>query len=297
MAYLQVIIDEPCSHEPATSCAATDVMVSTDPIRTQIRSGWERTSSFYANDYPQVFQRFAVRLIELINLSPGQQILDVGTGTGIVALEAARRVGASGKVTAIDFAGGMLARARAACKSSRPEVLLARMDAERLGFPDDSFDRVTCAFSLFQFVDMTAALEGMLRALKPGGMLGLSNWGTGFFTPVAAMQRDLFRQFHIRPLLANPLTFNLEGMQALLEAAGFMSIQIICEHVPLWFESPEGVWEWNLAMGPFTAMLESQLSSDERQELESRYIEMLEPLMTSGGVACTFHPLYALASK
>jgi SAM-dependent methyltransferase len=171
------------------------------------------------------------------------------------------------------------------------------MDAEHLGFPSDYFDQVTCAFSLFQFIDMATALSQMRRVLKPGGKLGLSNWGPGFFTPVAEMQRDLFRRFGIRPLLTNHLTFTVESMQALLEAVGFSDIQILSEHVLLWFESPEGIWEWNLAMGPFTVMLEAQLSPTERRELKRQYIEMLEPLRTSEGIACTFHPLYALASK
>jgi ubiquinone/menaquinone biosynthesis C-methylase UbiE len=235
--------------------------------------------------------------VELVDWSPGQRVLDIGVGTGLVALEAAERVGKSGSVIAVDFAWGMLARAGSACDASRPQVLLAQMDAEFLGFPAKSFDRVTCAFSLFQFINMQAALIQIHRVLRLGGIAALSNWGPGFFTPIAPLQRDLFRQYHIRPLLPNPIAFEFDQMRELLQAADFSKPRLICEHTDLWFEDPEEIWEWNLAMGPLPIMLEQQLTPNQRQELKHRYIEMLDPLRTTEGIKCTFHPLYALAEK
>lgn len=251
----------------------------------------------YEKDHPHVFHHFANRVVELVDWSPGQQVLDIGAGTGIVALSAAQRVGLSGKVIAIDFAYGMLSRARGTCHVSRPQVLLAQMDAEFLGFPRESFDRVTCAFSLFQFIDMPQALVQMHRVLRPGGIVALSNWGPEFFTPIGAMQRDLFRQFHLRSLLPNPIAFRPEQIKALLQVGGFSNARLICEHIDHWFDSPEQIWEWNLAMGPFPVMLEQQLTPEQQQELRSRYIQMLGPLTTMHGIKCTFHPLYALAEK
>lgn len=272
-------------------------MSSLNSVRNHIRSGWERTSAYYGRDRPQVFQRFATKLVELVDWSPGQRVLDIGVGTGLVALEAAERVGKSGSVIAVDFAWGMLARAGPACDASRPQVLLAQMDAEFLGFPAKSFDRVTCAFSLFQFINMQEALIQMHRVLRPGGMAASSNWGPGFFTPVGPMQRDLFRQYHIRPLLPNPITFTPDQMKSLLQAAGFSNIRLRYEHIDLWFEDPEEIWDWNFAMGPFPIMLEQQLTLDQQRQLKNRYIDMLEPLRTLDGIKCTFHPLYALAEK
>lgn len=270
---------------------------SLEPIRNKIRSGWERTSTHYGKDRPQVFQRLANRLVELIDWSPGLQILDIGVGTGCVALLAAERAGLSGRVIGVDLAYGMLTRARETPTANRTRVLLSQMDAEFLGFPNESFERVTCAFSLFQFVNMPEALVQMQRVLKPGGQVGLSNWGPEFFTPVGPMQRGLFRQYHLRPLLLNPITFRPDQMREMMRAAGFSDEQIIYEHVDLWFEDPEEIWEWNLAMGPFPIMLEGQLTPDQQRELRQRYVDMLDPLRTVDGIKCTFHPLYALASK
>jgi ubiquinone/menaquinone biosynthesis C-methylase UbiE len=272
-------------------------METKDAVRHQVRRGWEQTSAWYAIDRPQVFQRFGDRLVELLDLSPGQRVLDVGAGTGVVTLRAAERVGAHGQVIAVDFARAMVNQIRAVAQGKWSNILPVQMEAEFLGLPNESFDLIACAFSLFQFVDMARALTELYRVLKPGGQVGFSNWGPEFFAPVAHMQRDLFREYHLRPLLTNPIAFKPEQMRALLETAGLVKIELIQEHVELWFERPEEIWDWSMAMGPFPIMLEQQLTAEQRRELERRYIEMLKPLVTPKGIACTFHPLYALARK
>jgi ubiquinone/menaquinone biosynthesis C-methylase UbiE len=176
-------------------------------------------------------------------------------------------------------------------------VIFYQMDGEQLDFPDASFDTVTCAFSLFQFPDMDRALAEMWRVLKPRGRLGLSNWGPGYFSPVASLQRDLFREFGLRPLLPNPIAFRPDALQALLRKAAFTAVELIEETDEVWFKDPEEVWAFNLDMGPFPVMLQRQLSGGQRKELERQFMTMLQDWMTDRGIRCTFHLLYALAEK
>jgi ubiquinone/menaquinone biosynthesis C-methylase UbiE len=267
-------------------------------IRRLISQGWEDVAAEYARDRLGIFGRYGRRLVELLRPLPGSKLLDVGTGTGVVALQASAWVGPEGLVVGSDIAPAMVSLARqAAAGRGMNGVAFCQMDAEQANFPDASFDALTCAFSLFQFPDMNRALAEMWRVLKPGGRLGLSNWGPGYFSPVASLQRDLFREFGLRPLLANPIAFKPASLGTLLHEADFTAVELIEETDEVWFESPEEAWAFNLDMGPFPVMLQWQLSTERRRQLEEQYTAMLEDLMTDRGIGCKFHLLYALAEK
>jgi ubiquinone/menaquinone biosynthesis C-methylase UbiE len=265
--------------------------------RRLIRLGWEEVATEYARDRLGVFGQFAGRLLELLRPSAGSGLLDVGCGSGAVALRAPAWVGPEGWVVASDFAAAMVHLGSEAARQEAAAITFCLMDAELLGFASASFDAVTCAFSLFQFPDMPQALAEMQRVLKPGGRLALSNWGPGYFSPIAALQRDLFREFNIAPLLTNPITFKPDTLHTLLREAGFTAIELIEEASEVWIENPEEAWAFNLDMGPFPVMLRQQLTGEQQEELVYRFMAMLEDLNTEHGIGCTFHPLYALAKK
>jgi ubiquinone/menaquinone biosynthesis C-methylase UbiE len=192
----------------------------------------------------------------------------------------------------------MVSLAKQAAANQRIDgITFRQMDGEQLDFPEASFDAVTCAFSLFQFPDMHRALAEMWRVLRPGGRVGLSNWGTGFFSPIASLQRDLFREFQLRPLLTNPIAFRADALEGLLDEAAFTAVELFEETDDVWFENPEEVWAFNLDMGPFAIMLQQQLTTGQQKELKQRFAAMLQDLMTDRGIRCTFHLLYALAEK
>jgi ubiquinone/menaquinone biosynthesis C-methylase UbiE len=267
-------------------------------VRRSIRQGWQGVATEYARDRSGIFGKCGIRLLELLRPSPGSKLFDVGSGTGAVALQASAWVGPEGQVAGSDVAMAMATLARQAVAEQRGTgIAFCQMDAERLGLPNASFDSVTCAFSLPQFPDMERALTEMRRVLKPGGRLALSNWGPGYFSPIASMQRDLFRKFGLRPLLTNPIAFKADQLRALLRKTGFTAVELIEETERVWFESPEEIWAFDLDMGPFPVMLRQQLSAERQGELERRFTMMLQELMTDQGIACKFHLLYALAEK
>lgn len=267
-------------------------------VRLLIRQGWEKVAAEYAQDRLGIFERFARRLLDLLHPPPGSTLLDVGAGSGAVALQAAAWVGSEGRVIGSDVAAAMASLAgQAAVEQGTTGVTFCQVDAEQLAFPDASFDTVTCAFSLFQFPDMGRALVEMRRVLKPGGRLGLSNWGPGYFSPIASLQRSLFREFGLRALLPNPLVFKPVRLGTLLHETAFTAVELIEETAQVWFDSPEEAWAFNLDMGPFPVMLRQQLSTERQTELARQFVAMLQDLVTERGIECTFHLLYAVAEK
>ena len=118
----------------------------------------------------RLWKRFT---LGLANLRPGQRALDVAGGTGDLAAGLARQVGTQGLVVLTDINAAMLARGRdrlidAGCIGN---VRYVQANAERLPFPDGSFDCITIGFGLRNVTDKAAALTAMRRALKPGGQL------------------------------------------------------------------------------------------------------------------------------
>jgi demethylmenaquinone methyltransferase/2-methoxy-6-polyprenyl-1,4-benzoquinol methylase len=118
----------------------------------------------------RLWKRFT---LALANLRPGQRALDVAGGTGDLAAGLARQVGPKGVVVLSDINAAMLARGRDRLldEGFAGNVVCVQANAERLPFPDDSFDCITIGFGLRNVTNKPAALASMRRVLKPGGQL------------------------------------------------------------------------------------------------------------------------------
>src|SRR5262245_32397964 len=108
-------------------------------------------------DYEHFANRFvtplARRLIDLAALSRADRVLDVGAGTGVVSLEAARRICPRGRVVSLDLSPVMLdrAQARAVAENLREQISFVVGDAERLEFANQSIDAVLSLFAIMHF--------------------------------------------------------------------------------------------------------------------------------------------------
>ncbi|MBS1870665.1 MAG: class I SAM-dependent methyltransferase [Actinobacteria bacterium] len=122
--------------------------------------------------------RWRAALVDAVPVGAGAHVLDVATGTGMVAAALVRRTGA--RVTALDQSPDMLAGLRA--RLQRDPLLAASIEpllgeAEALPFPDASFDALTFTYLLRYVDDPAAALAELARVVKPGGFVGMVEFG------------------------------------------------------------------------------------------------------------------------
>jgi len=138
------------------------------------RYGWDLAAA----DYEPLWQaQLAVAQAALLvhaELRPGERVLDVACGTGLVTEAAARAVGPDGLVMGVDLSQRMV---DTAAQRGLTNARFARMDAEALALPDEAFDVVLCALGLMYLSAPEQALREMQRVLCPGGRLALLVWG------------------------------------------------------------------------------------------------------------------------
>src|SRR5918994_5588315 len=132
----------------------------------------EAAEVYEARFVPAIFAEWAPHLVEAAGVVPGQAVLDVACGTGVVARTAADRMGGRGRVVGLDINEGMLTVAG----RLRPDIEWRLGDAAGLPFEAGCFDLVLCQAALMFFPDRVGALREMARVTTSGGTVAVQVW-------------------------------------------------------------------------------------------------------------------------
>ncbi len=175
---------------------------------------------------PALFQEWAPRVADAAAVGPGNRVLDVACGTGVLLRACAERVKPGGEPRGLDRNEGMLAVA----KRKLPEAAWHLGVAEELPFEDQSFDRVVSQFGLMFFEDRVTALNEMWRVLCPGGRIAVAVWGSledtpGYAAMTGLLQR-LFGQETARELKAPYVLGDREELRALFADTALSEVTI-----------------------------------------------------------------------
>jgi ubiquinone/menaquinone biosynthesis C-methylase UbiE len=239
------------------------------------RYGWNKAAAHYEQFWASQLRPAQDLMLELSALRPGERVLDLACGTGLVTFRAAEAVGSTGTLAATDIAEDMVARVSE--EASRRGIAgdFRRMDAEVLDFPDESFDAVLCALGLMYVAEPLNALREMRRVLAPGGRAAAVVWG----------ERRKCGWAEIFPIVERrtasdvcPMFFAL-GTGATLartfEDAGFTHVRAETIAVPIVFPTADDAIGAAFVGGP-VALAYSRFSEQERAAAHEEYLASIE---------------------
>lgn len=249
------------------------------------RYGWDKAAGHYEAGWREQLEPGQTRLLDRMAPKPGERVLDVACGTGVVARLAAERVGADGAVEGLDPNPGMLAVARRAAPVDA-SIAWHEAPAESIPLPEGSFDVVLCGMGLQFFSDRAAGLREMRRVLAPCGRLAANLPGPAP-PPLEAMAEALAR--HVGPESAGFVhaVFSLhdaDEIRALATGAGFDDVQVRAAPVTLRLPAPaDFLWQY-VHSTPMAASL-AEVDQERRDALEEDFRARCEPWVEEGRLA------------
>jgi ubiquinone/menaquinone biosynthesis C-methylase UbiE len=258
---------------------------------------FERASQDYERiQVPAIFAPWALDLLSVAAPRRGERALDVACGTGIVARLAAPRLGAEGRLAAVDLSEGMLASARAQPLPQGAPIEWQQGDAAALPFDADSFDVVLCQQGLQHMADRAAAAREMWRVLAPGGRAIVSVFSyrgdQELWIQVAGRHIGTEAAARFRGPAAHMRTAELPG---LFTQAGFDPVQAETRRLSTRFPSVD-VFVDAYLYGR-TASVFEHLTADQRASLLADARAAFAPYCSDQGLAFPQQALVIVAHK
>ncbi len=243
--------------------------------KAQQRQEWDVVSSGWRTwwqTFEQAAQPLSDHLIALAQIEPGQRVLDIATGIGEPAVTAARRVGPTGQVVAIDQSPQMLAIARERVAAlGLQNVQFRELDAERLDLLQERFDAALCRWGLMYLPHLVPALDGVRQRLLPSGRFVATVWPSPSRVPVLSLPRAVITQYIEVPSPPGmPGPFSLADIGVLeraLAQVGFSEVRSEPFELRLEFASASDYTRFIQAVSPSINALLARQSAEQQERI------------------------------
>jgi ubiquinone/menaquinone biosynthesis C-methylase UbiE len=246
------------------------------------RYGWDKASIYYEAFWQEQLRPAQDLLLEMASLQPGEKVLDIACGTGLVSFRALKQIG-DGSLLGTDISEKMVAMAAGqAARNNEPRARFERMDAEELLLDDGSFDVALCALGLMYMPAPLKAMEEMNRVLKPGGRVITAVWGQRNHCGWADIFEIVDR--HVSSEVC-PMFFNLGNPKMLelnLEAAGFTQLITRRIHTVLQYKDSREALGAAFDGGP-VALAYNKFTDLVKEQVHADYLASIEPYKKGAG--------------
>jgi len=240
------------------------------------RYGWDKAVHDYETGWRAQLEPAQSLMLDMVILEPGQRVLDVACGTGLVSFRIVDAVGETGAVVGTDISGEMVEAARSlAAERGIRNAKFERYDAEALHLEDEPFDAAVCALGLMYVPDPTKALGEMLRLLRPSGRAAAAVWGARAKCGWA----EIFPITDARVASdVCPLFFQLgtgDTLAHCFSEAGFADVRLKRLQVELYYASEDEALRAAFRGGP-VALAYSRFDDATKQAVHREYLESIE---------------------
>jgi len=280
-------------------------MIDSHQLREQQRHAWN-TFSLGWKKWDEFFMGFFLpigeKLIEVVDLRDGYQVLDVATGTGEPGLTAASKI-PKGKVVGTDIAQDMIkvANEHARERSIKNYEAIALKD-EQQPFSNDFFDAVMCRFGIMYFPSMSEGVAEMVRVLKPDHKVALSAWTepakNSWATTISSVINTML--FVSPPPPDAPVPFRCAKfgtLTQLFKDAGLNDVEEIEIKGHVAFDSPEHYWEVMTAVAPPLVQALSEADDAKRREIQQTVFEAAKKYEIQGKIVFDWSSWVAVGVK
>ena len=230
---------------------------------------WNRISELYAQEVDRRFLPVVEAVIARAALKPGERVLDLGTGTGAVAVHAAAVVGQDGGVIGNDISSDMLLLARRRVTDlGLKNIEFREGRAEAIPAEDKTFDAVLASLSLMYVVDRAAAAREIARVLRPGGRLVAAVWAAPKECDIVTFQQTA-GSFAPTPPVSGVGPGALADPAAFLGQLSRAGIQAQVEQQELGFDFDDFESAWEVLAGVTTAQLAPEIQEEAKRAVHN----------------------------